>query len=213
MFSPFSRNLQLDYLDLYLIHWPVSLKPGKYELPVNKDDLLPIDFGSVWKAMEDCQKLGLTKAIGVSNFSCKKLEELLRTATILPAVNQVSVVFLPTLSRYDLELEFDEEIMSGFLLKVEMNPLWQQKKLREFCAEKGIHITAYSPLGAKGALWGTGRVMDCEVLDEIATENGKSIAQVIYFNKIENSFITIKITCKEYLILKNLRPCSKVNKC
>ncbi|KAJ9708661.1 hypothetical protein PVL29_000605 [Vitis rotundifolia] len=114
----FSRNLQLDYLDLYLIHWPVSLKPGKYELPVNVDDHLPIDLGSVWKAMEDCQKLGLTKAIGVSNFSCQKLEELLQTASILPAVNQ------------------------------------QQKKLRELCAKKGIHITAYSPLGAKGTLWG-----------------------------------------------------------
>ncbi|KAJ9708659.1 hypothetical protein PVL29_000603 [Vitis rotundifolia] len=153
------KNLQLDYLDLYLIHWPVSLKPGKYELPVNKDDLLPIDLGSVWKAMEDCQKLGLTKAIGVNNFSCKKLEELLQTASILPAVNQVGSE-------------------RGLFVKVEMNPLWQQKKLREFCAEKGIHITAYSPLGAKGTLWGTDRVMECEVLKEIARETGKSIAQV-----------------------------------
>ncbi|KAJ9708660.1 hypothetical protein PVL29_000604 [Vitis rotundifolia] len=153
------KNLQLDYLDLYLIHWPVSLKPGKYELPVNKDDLLPIDLGSVWKAMEDCQKLGLTKAIGVSNFSCKKLEELLQTASILPAVNQVGSE-------------------RGLFIKVEMNPLWQQKRLREFCAEKGIHITAYSPLGAKGTLWGTDRVMECEVLKEIARETGKSIAQV-----------------------------------
>ena len=66
----------------------------------------------------------------------------------------------------------------GLFVKVEMNPLWQQKKLREFCAEKGIHITAYSPLGAKGTLWGTDRVMECEVLKEIARETGKSIAQV-----------------------------------
>uniref|UniRef100_F6HF95 NADP-dependent oxidoreductase domain-containing protein n=1 Tax=Vitis vinifera TaxID=29760 RepID=F6HF95_VITVI len=69
----------------------LNLKPGNYELPVNKDGHLPIDLGSVWKAMEDFQKLSLTKAIGVSNFSCNKLEELLQTASILPAVNQVKM--------------------------------------------------------------------------------------------------------------------------
>lgn len=80
----------MDYLDLYLIHWPVSVKPGEYELPVKKNDLVPFDAKSVWEAMEECLKLGLTKSIGVSNFSCKKLETLLATANIPPAVNQVS---------------------------------------------------------------------------------------------------------------------------
>lgn len=61
---------------------------------------------------------------------------------------------------------------------MELNPVWQQKKLRKFCEEKGIHITAYSPLGAKGALWGTNRVMESEVLKEIASAKGKSVAQV-----------------------------------
>lgn len=143
------KNLKLEYIDLYLVHWPVSVKPGEYELPVKKKDLLPIDIKSVWEAMEECQKLGLAKSIGVSNFSCKKLETLLATAKILPAVNQV-----------------------------EMNPLWQQKKLREFCKNKGIRITAYSPLGAKGTLWGTNWVMECEVLKQIAEATGKTIAQI-----------------------------------
>ena len=62
-----------------------------------------------------------------------------------------------------------------------MNPLWQQKKLREFCENKGIRITAYSPLGAKGTLWGTNWVMECEVLKQIAEATGKTIAQVIIF--------------------------------
>ncbi|KAE8036943.1 hypothetical protein FH972_009574 [Carpinus fangiana] len=143
------NNLKLEYVDLYLIHWPVSIKPGAYELPLKKEDLLPIDFKSVWEAMEECQKLGLAKSIGVSNFSCRKLETLLATANIPPAVNQV-----------------------------EMNPLWQQKKLREFCEKMGIHITAYSPLGGKGTLWGTNWVMECEVLKEIAKAKGKTVAQV-----------------------------------
>ncbi|XP_012072392.1 non-functional NADPH-dependent codeinone reductase 2-like [Jatropha curcas] len=143
------RNLKLKYIDLYLIHFPVSLKPGEYELPVKKKDLLPIDIKSVWEAMEDCQKLGLAKSIGVSNFSCKKLEILLRTAKIPPAVNQV-----------------------------EMSPLWQQKKLRDFCEKKSIHVSAYSPLGARGTPWGTNLVMDCKLLKEIAQAKGKTVAQV-----------------------------------
>ena len=55
-----------------------------------------MDFNSVWKAMEDCQKLGLTKSIGVSNFSSKKLADILAFAKIPPAVNQVT---LPLLKR------------------------------------------------------------------------------------------------------------------
>ncbi|KAH7848967.1 hypothetical protein Vadar_010980 [Vaccinium darrowii] len=144
------QKLGLEYLDLYLIHIPVSMKPeGGYSLIFNQSYLLPMDFKSVWEAMEECHKLGLAKNIGVSNFSSKKIEQLLQTAKIPPAVNQV-----------------------------EMNPVWQQKKLRKFCEEKGIHVTAYSPLGAKGTFWGTDQVMDCEILKEIARAKGKTLAQV-----------------------------------
>ncbi|KAK8529487.1 hypothetical protein V6N12_060268 [Hibiscus sabdariffa] len=143
------QNLKLEYLDLFLIHWPVSAKPGTYEFPIKEENFLPMDFKSVWSAMEDCQKLGLTKSIGVSNFSCKKLTDLLAIAKIPPAVNQV-----------------------------EMNPLWQQKKLREFCRAKGIFLTAYSPLGAIGTFYGSNRVMECEVLKEIAKAKGKIVAQI-----------------------------------
>ncbi|EXB67442.1 hypothetical protein L484_009522 [Morus notabilis] len=62
---------------------------------------------------------------------------------------------------------------------MEMNPLWQQKKLRELFKEKGIIATVYSPLGAKGTLWGKNWVMDSEVLQEIANQKkGKTVAQV-----------------------------------
>ncbi|XP_022726205.1 non-functional NADPH-dependent codeinone reductase 2-like [Durio zibethinus] len=143
------QNLKLEYLDLFLIHWPVSSKPGIYEFPIKEENFLPMDFNSVWAAMEDCQRLGLTKSIGVSNFSCKKLNDILTIAKIPPVVNQV-----------------------------EMNPLWQQKKLREFCKAKGIFLTAYSPLGANGTSWGSNRVLECEVLKEIAKSKGKNVAQI-----------------------------------
>uniref|UniRef100_A0A7N0TV61 NADP-dependent oxidoreductase domain-containing protein n=1 Tax=Kalanchoe fedtschenkoi TaxID=63787 RepID=A0A7N0TV61_KALFE len=137
------RNLKLEYLDLYLIHMPLRLSRSE-QLAAH-----PLDIKSVWEAMEECQKSGLARAIGVSNFSCKKLAELLSSATIPPAVNQV-----------------------------EMNPLWHQKQLREFCEVNRIHITAYSPLGASGTSWGDNRVLENDVLQGIAKTKGKSVAQV-----------------------------------
>ena len=87
----FDSKLGLEYLDLYLIHWPIALKtPGIYKIPCDTNDIVPLDIQSVWEAMEECQAIGLTKLIGVSNFSRKKIDNLLATAKIPPAVNQVS---------------------------------------------------------------------------------------------------------------------------
>jgi diketogulonate reductase-like aldo/keto reductase len=72
-----------------------------------------------------------------------------------------------------------------------MNPVWQQKKLKEYCEAKGIIITAYSPLGAKGTFWGSNEVMDSEILKEIAEKHDKTIAQVIIlvsFNELNSHF-------------------------
>ncbi|BAT79858.1 hypothetical protein LR48_Vigan04g024400 [Vigna angularis] len=142
------ESLKLEYVDLYLIHWPISVKPGTWDFPFPEEALTSFDLKGVWQAMEECQKQGLTKLIGVSNFSCHKLENLLYFATIPPSVNQV-----------------------------ELNPTWQQKELREFCEEKNIIVTAYSPLGS-GNFWGLNNVMDNELLKQIGEAHGKSIAQV-----------------------------------
>lgn len=143
------QNLQLDYVDLYLVHWPVSLKPGPGVFPVKREDAIPFDFEGVWREMEECYRLGLAKAIGVSNFTTTHLDKILATATVPPAVNQV-----------------------------EMNPVWQQRKLREYCVEKSIHVTAYSPLGGQNWSGEGNAVLDSEVLAEIAKARGKSFAQV-----------------------------------
>ncbi|XWS69438.1 hypothetical protein CRYUN_Cryun04dG0179000 [Craigia yunnanensis] len=143
------KNLQLEYLDLYLIHWPLKFSKEVSRFPIPKEEVFLLDIKSVWSAMEECQLLGLTKAIGVSNFSSKRLEEILSLAKIPPAVNQV-----------------------------EMNPLWQQKELKEFCKAKGIHVSAHSPLGSYGTKWGDNRILDCDVLKEIAEARGKTTAQI-----------------------------------
>jgi diketogulonate reductase-like aldo/keto reductase len=78
------RNLGLDYVDLYLVHWPVSGKRIE-----------------TWKAMEKILKDGKTRSIGVSNFTIRHIEELLQKASVVPAVNQVE--FTPYLYQKDLQ--------------------------------------------------------------------------------------------------------------
>lgn len=144
------KDLQLEYVDLYLIHWPVRLRKGASSPIPLENDFLPLDLVSTWQGMEQCVHLGLTKAIGVSNFSCKKIGDLLSHAKIPPAVNQV-----------------------------EMHPLWQQKKLRDYCSKVNIHVSAWSPLGGPPNAQGSNGIMDNLVIKEIAEKHGKTTAQVI----------------------------------
>ncbi|KAL6192412.1 hypothetical protein ACLB2K_033502 [Fragaria x ananassa] len=142
-------NLQVEYIDMYIIHWPFKLGKEVRTMPVERDLVQPLDIKSVWEAMEECKKLGLARGIGVSNFTSSMLEELLSFAETPPAVNQL-----------------------------EMNPAWQLKKLRDFCKAKGIHVTAYSPLGAARTKWGDDRVLGSDIIEEIAQAKGKSTAQI-----------------------------------
>jgi diketogulonate reductase-like aldo/keto reductase len=59
-----------------------------------------------------------------------------------------------------------------------MNAAWHQENLKKFCKDKGIHVSAWSPLGANGALWGSLAVMDNPILKDIAIASGKTVAQV-----------------------------------
>lgn len=141
-------NLRMDYVDLYLVHWPMAVKPSKPHFPMKREDIMPMDLRGVWQAMEECHQLGLAKMIGVSNFTTKKLQELLGIAKIPPAINQV-----------------------------ELNPTWQQRKLIGFCKNKGIHVAAYSPLGGQ-RISEMNPVRHSDVLEEIAKARGKSVAQI-----------------------------------
>lgn len=112
------QDLQLDYLDLYLIHWPVSLKHG-VAFPTSADDMMAFDIARTWGAMENTVEEGYVRHIGVSNFSIKKLGKVLQVARVKPEVNQV-----------------------------ERHPYLQQKELAKFCKDNGVHITNYSSLGS-----------------------------------------------------------------
>lgn len=75
-------------MDLYLIHWPVKLQKDS-KIPPTEADFLPLDILGTWQALENMVERGFVRSIGVSNFSCKKLGDLLSVARIPPAVNQV----------------------------------------------------------------------------------------------------------------------------
>lgn len=79
----------LDYIDMYLVHWPVRLKPWVCDPIPEEDEFEPLCLDVTWSGMEKCLKMGLCKGIGVSNFSCKKLQNLLDFASVPPAINQV----------------------------------------------------------------------------------------------------------------------------
>ncbi|KAE8661119.1 Aldo-keto reductase family 4 member C9 [Hibiscus syriacus] len=141
------KDLQLDYVDLYLIHWPARFKKGS--IGFGPENFLELDLPSTWKAMEELYDSGKARAIGVSNFSSKKLGDLLQVARVPPAVNQV-----------------------------ECHPSWQQSKLREFCKSKGVHLTGYSPLGSPGTTWLKSDVLKHPILNMVAQKLGKTAAQV-----------------------------------
>ncbi|KAK6290514.1 hypothetical protein POUND7_002055 [Theobroma cacao] len=141
------QDLQLDYLDLYLIHWPASMKKGA--VGFKPENLTQPDIPSTWRAMEALYDSGKARAIGVSNFSSKKLGDLLEVARVSPAV-----------------------------LQVESHPVWQQPKLHEFCKSNGVHITGYSPLGSPGTGTIKTQVLKNPVLNMVAEKLGRSPAQV-----------------------------------
>ena len=121
--------LGLDYLDLYLVHWPVKLVPNETSelLPTNPDGSRSVDrswdHSETWRQMEEVYREGKVKAIGVANWSIPYLEELRKNWTVVPAVNQV-----------------------------ELHPFLPQHELIEYCTKQGILMEAYSPLGSTGDL-------------------------------------------------------------
>jgi alcohol dehydrogenase (NADP+) len=145
------RDLGLDWLDLYLIHWPVAHRPGVL-MPERAEDQLSLEqqpLADTWGAMEALVEEGLVRHIGVSNFSIAKLAALEAGARIPPAVNQV-----------------------------ERHPWLQQNALLDHCRQRGIVLTAYAPLGSGAALDGESLLGD-PVIGAIAADHGASAAQVL----------------------------------
>ncbi|KAJ3665099.1 hypothetical protein Zmor_000612 [Zophobas morio] len=175
------KNLGLDYLDLYLIHWPVDFKAGPDLYPVDANDKFVfgnVDYVDVWKAMEEVNKKGLAKSIGISNFNKRQIERVLEKAAIVPATNQI-----------------------------ECHPYLNQNKLIEFCKSKGITVTAYSPLGSPDRPWAKPddpKLTEDPKIVQIAAKYKKSPAQVILRYQIQRGNITIPKSVNKSRLRENL---------
>ncbi|MDD2296414.1 MAG: aldo/keto reductase [Sphaerochaetaceae bacterium] len=143
------KKLDVEYLDLYLIHWPAA---GKY-----------LD---TWRAMGELYKQKKVRAIGVSNFHIHHLKDILAASDIVPAVNQI-----------------------------ELHPLLNQKKIRDFCQLNNIVVEAYSPL-MKGNL-------NLPVLVDIAERYKKTPAQVVLRWNVQHGIVTIPKSVHDYRIREN----------
>ncbi len=151
------EDLKLDYLDLYLIHWPVVLKKGTF-LPASEDHLIALNdlpISKTWKAMEAAVDKGLCRHIGVSNFSIPKLKRLLNEVRLRPEMNQI-----------------------------ELHPYLQQPEMLDFCNQNRMHITAYSPLGSPDRpaglkTQGEPVLLEDPTIVKIAKRSGATPAQIL----------------------------------
>lgn len=160
-------DLGLDYLDLYLIHFPIALEfvPFDVRYPPewfhDPDAAAPgmrpvqVPISETWRALETLVRDGLVRNIGVCNFNCALLRDLMAHAEIPPAT-----------------------------LQVELHPYLAQAKLLRFCGEAGIPVTAFSPLAAQSYFsLGMAReeeaVLEQAVIRELAERHHKTPAQIV----------------------------------
>ncbi|MBC7407139.1 MAG: aldo/keto reductase [Arcicella sp.] len=151
------KDLTLDYLDLYLIHWPVVLENQASYAQQSSDliSLSEVPLTQTWQGLIDLKEKGLTKHIGVSNFSIKKINQIIEESGVVPEV-----------------------------LQIELHPFLQQPKILNFTQEKGIFLTGYCPLGsadrpAVRILADEPKLFQQQIILDIAKDKDISPAQVI----------------------------------
>lgn len=167
-------DLGLEYVDLFLMHWPVTLS-GDTGAEYGKEDrrvhVQGWDFRDTWREMEKLLDTGKVRAIGVANFSTVNLEKLLATAKVVPAVNQT-----------------------------EIQPQLPQRKLNHYCRAKGIHQTAFGPLGGSGST-----LHEEPAIVEIANRRGVSTGNVMLSWGISKGWSVIPKSVNPDRIAANLK--------
>ncbi|CAH6719277.1 glycerol 2-dehydrogenase (NADP(+)) [[Candida] jaroonii] len=171
------ERLDLEYVDLFLMHWPVYLNPkGTPEkiplLPNGKRDIvLDWSFVKTFELMQECVEKGLTKSIGVSNFSIKNLKKILaEDFKHKPVINQV-----------------------------EIHPYLPNLDLNKFCQQNGIYLEAYSPLGSDGS-----PLLSEEVIIKIGEKYNVPPATIIFSWLIKRGIIALPKSIKPHRVEQNL---------
>jgi D-xylose reductase len=186
------RDLQLDYLDLYLVHFPISQEYVPFELryppgwftdpsaPSPRMELDPVPLAETWAAMEGLVGAGLVRHIGVSNMGTAMIRDLLTYAMIRPAV-----------------------------LQVELHPYLTQEKLLRFCREQRIAVTGFSPLGAPsyvplGMATAEENVLEQPAVKTAAMRLGKSPAQIVLHWAVQRGTSVVPKASRPERLVENL---------
>jgi aldehyde reductase len=157
----------LDYLDLYVMHWPMGFKENDVPLPTENGKCVPSEFNftDTYKYMEELVEQGKTKSIGISNFNIQQCKDILSICKIKPVCNQF-----------------------------EVNPLWQNEELVDFCLSNDIKVVAYAPLGAPDRGWsksGDPVPLENPLILDLAKKYNKQPAQIILKWLLQRNLIVI----------------------
>lgn len=176
------RDLRLEWLDLYLMHWPIAQRRDT-ALPDRGDQLVSlaeIPLDATWGAMEELVDLGLCRHIGVSNFSARKIRGILEHCRIRPEVDQV-----------------------------ERHPYLRQPELVSFCRAEELIVTGYSPLGSPDRperllVEGEPVLLEDPVVRDVARRAGATPAQVLIAWAIAHDTAVIPKTVSPERLAENL---------
>ncbi|CCD23600.1 uncharacterized protein NDAI_0B05670 [Naumovozyma dairenensis CBS 421] len=182
------KRLGLDYIDLYLMHWPVTFNPRSIKdedgsgdafmtIPTDSNGNVDVEmdtwnFIKTWELMQHLPESGKTKAVGVSNFSINNLNDLLAASTtkVVPAANQI-----------------------------ELHPLLAQNELLQYCKEKNILVEAYSPFGSINA-----PILKDETINAIAKKLDIQVGQVVMSWHIQRGgYVVLPKSVHEERIIAN----------
>ncbi|XP_050409761.1 1,5-anhydro-D-fructose reductase-like [Patella vulgata] len=161
-------QLGLSYVNLLLIHVPVSFKEGEDDFPKDNDGKIIFahhDLVDTWKGMEDCVDADLARNIGLSNFNHLQVQRIIDASRIRPSV-----------------------------IQVEINPLFSNSQLVEYCQKRDIVVTAYGPLGAPNRPWKTAddpNLLEKPVVKQIASAKGKTPAQIVLRCLLQRGLVII----------------------
>ncbi|KAK7516698.1 NADP-dependent oxidoreductase domain-containing protein [Phyllosticta citriasiana] len=164
------KNFGLDYIDLFLVHWPIAAEKDENYMPkigadgkyIIKKDLTE-NPEPTWRAMEDIYNSGKARAIGVSNWTIPRLQQLFKLANVKPTVNQI-----------------------------EIHPFLPNDALVKFCQENDVLPAAYSPLGSQDQVPTTGeKVRTNKTLNEVATRSGYDLAQVLLAWGLRRGYVVL----------------------
>jgi len=175
------KELQLSYLDLVLIHFPMGFQEDDNKLlPEDSSGNVlfsDVDYLETWRALEDAVKAGKVRSIGLSNFNIEQIDRVIKNSKIKPAV-----------------------------LQIESHPYFTQNALLTYCEKQGIVVTAYSPLANNAHIMrkeGESNLLEDKVVVDIANKHKKTPAQVVIRWAIQRKTVVIPKSIRRVRLEEN----------